>query len=112
MRTQKKIDCRRFLRPKSDEYGSDSTIRTELSVTKEPARTRGRHQIEARGGIDAYLSIRDCSESISIDFSASKKQKHMIAQFSVLNRIITDLEKMRSEYEAAIIELRDEGWLK
>jgi hypothetical protein len=107
-----KLDIRRFLRPKDDEWGSDSTIRVECSVDKQPARTREDREIPPRGVIIATFSLRDCSESISIDFSASRKKKHAMHQFGVLCNIIRDLESLRLAYSDAIDELTNEGYLK
>lgn len=111
--TKRKVNIRRFLRGKNDQWGSNSTITVWLDVSKdEEYRRKGEKEIiPKRGAIDAGFDMRDCSESISLDFSASRKQRHMIQQHGVIKGIIRDLQRLDDEYEKAIIELRDEGYL-
>lgn len=108
-----KLDIRRFLRPKTDQWGSDSTLRVECEVVKTKAAKRKSYpDIPARGDLNAYVTIRDCSESVSLDFSASKRKKHAMAQFTVICNLIRDLEALRQAYADGIDELTIEGYLK
>jgi len=106
----KKLSIRRFLRPKSAHYGNDSTINVSLDLNKTPKIANGSGEIKARGEIVAYFSMRDCSESVSIDFCASKQHRHMVGQHETIKGIIRDLQKLDDAYESAICELRDEGY--
>ena len=108
------VNIRRFLRSKSCVWGNGSTVQAYLEVSKTKAggvnKHTGRPQ-KARGSIDCYLTLRDCNDSISLDLSSSNQQRHMIAQLSVLSRLIRDLEEIEGAYNNAIVELRDEGYI-
>jgi hypothetical protein len=106
------LDIRRFLRSKGDSWGPDSTVRINLEVERrKPFKDHRGKQRPKSARIEAYVSLRDCSDSIQLDFSASGKQRYMIKQRAVLTRLIADLQRLDETYGQAIIDLRDEGYL-
>lgn len=103
---EKPLSIRRFLRDEDDEWGSQSTVHISLETDRYE---RHDDKVGKYGSVEACVTLRDCSDCIAFDFSASKERKHFDKQLSVLKYLIRDLQKLEQEYEVAIASLTDSG---
>lgn len=103
------MNKRFFTRGINDDCGNESTMHAHLSVKRELNKDDPKKDV---GRISGYLTLRDCSNSISLDFYSSCKQKYALKQLAVLYKIRRTINEFIDKYENAVIDLREEGLLK
>jgi len=114
------VHIRRFLRPKGDTWGEESTLHFSLSRREYRRRlldVSGDDSEATRksgptiGAIDCGIGIRDCSDSIQLDLSCSQKIRHAEKQKKVLHKLIDDLIKVEVNYGEEIDRMKEAGLL-
>jgi hypothetical protein len=95
-----------WLRRLADRDGNQSTIHSDLSITK----TSGKGKVKPYGSLDGSITFRDCTESMSFDFYASKKEKYAHGHLATLYRLRRVISEFIAAYEKGTKELRDDGY--
>ncbi len=98
------LDLRDWLRPKSARWGSMSSVHSNL--------TRADHWDEEgakSSSIEGSFTIRDCSDSITLDFDVSGNHKHAISQIGVMYKLRKNIDRFIQAYEKLACDIRDNG---